>query len=114
VAYGCCENLTRKIDILRQIPNLRHIAVTPTADVAACAEQIKTDYVFSWRPNPADMVCCGFDEAKIRRIIREGMEAAKDCYVTIHLKDIETVEGEPERLAKWVRIVRSITDEYAG
>ena len=112
VHYGCCENLTRKIDMLRQIPNLRSIAVTPTADVAKCAEKIKTDYVFSWRPNPADMVCCGFDPDKIRGIIRDGMEAAKGCHVTIHLKDVETVEGHPERLAEWVRIVRGITDEY--
>lgn len=113
VAYGCCENLTKKIDMLRQIPNLRHIAVTPTADVAKCAEQIKGDYVFSWRPNPTDMVCYGFDEGKIRQIIRDGMEASKGCHVTIHLKDIETVEGESERLAKWARIVRSVTDAYA-
>ena len=28
-AYGCCEDLTQKIDILRRIPNLRRIAVTP-------------------------------------------------------------------------------------
>jgi hypothetical protein len=55
VAYGCCENLTRKIDMLRRVPNLRIIAVTPSADVAECAEQIGTDYVLSWRPNPTDM-----------------------------------------------------------
>ena len=33
-AYGCCEDLTPKIDLLRQIPNLRRIAVSPMADVA--------------------------------------------------------------------------------
>jgi hypothetical protein len=33
--------------------------------------------------------------------------------VCIHLKDIETVEGDPSRLARWVRIVRSISDEFA-
>ena len=81
VAYGCCEDLTRKIDMLRQIPNLRIIAVTPRADVGRCAEQIGTDYVISWRPNPADMVCCGFDEARIRRILREGLAAARGAPV---------------------------------
>ena len=111
VAYGCCEDLTQKIGLLRQIPNLRLIAVTPRADVRRSAERIGTDYVISWRPNPADMVCCGFDEAKIRRIIREGMEACKGLHVCIHLKDVETVEGDPSRLARWVRIVRRATDE---
>jgi hypothetical protein len=112
-AYGCCEDLTRKIDMLRQVPNLRLIAVTPRADVRRCAQEIGTDYVISWRPNPADMVCCGFDEGKIGRIIREGMEACMGLHVCIHLKDIETVEGDPSRLARWVRIVRRIGDEYA-
>jgi hypothetical protein len=112
-AYGCCEDLTRKIDMLRQVPNLRSIAVTPSADVARCAEQIGRDYVMSWRPNPTDMVCASFDEERIRRIIRSGMEASKGCTVTLHLKDVETVQGEPDRLKRWVGIVRSITDEYA-
>lgn len=111
VHYGCCENLTRKIDMLRKIPNLRSIAVTPTADVARCAEQIGTDYVISWRPNPTDMVCCGFDENRIRRIIREGLECMRGYHVNIHLKDVETVEGETDRLSRWVRIVREVIEE---
>jgi hypothetical protein len=110
-AYGCCENLTRKIDMLRKVPNLRIIAVTPRADVRRCAEQIGGAYVLSWRPNPADMVCCQFDELLIRRIIRSGLEACRGCRVHIHLKDIETVQGEPDRLERWVRIVREVADE---
>jgi len=113
IAYGCCEDLTRKIDMLRQIPNLRQIAVTPVADVAKCAEQIGTDYVMSWRPNPADMVCCGFDEGRIRRIISDGLAKTQGGRVHIHLKDVETLEGEPERLANWVKIVREETACYA-
>jgi hypothetical protein len=112
VAYGCCENLTKKIDMLRQVPNLRIIAVTPSADVAECAEQIGTDYVLSWRPNPTDMVCAGFDEDLIKHTIRHGLEATKGCHVHVHLKDVETVQGEPERLAKWVQLVRDIADRY--
>jgi len=113
IAYGCCEDLTRKIDMLRQIPNLRQIAVTPVADVALSTEQIGGDYVFSWRPNPTDMVCCSFDEGKIRNSIRDGLLAARanNCRAHIHLKDIETVEGHPERLREWVRIVRDVIEE---
>ncbi|MCM8758260.1 MAG: hypothetical protein NC906_00600 [Candidatus Omnitrophica bacterium] len=107
-AYGCCENLTEKIDILRKIPNLRIIAVTPTADVHRCAAQIGKDYVLSWRPNPADMVCYGFDESRIKKIVSDAMKSLKNCYTIIVLKDIETVQREPERLKKWVSLVRSI------
>jgi hypothetical protein len=113
VAYGCCENLTNKISILRKIPNLRIIAVAPTADVRRCAEQIGTDYVISWRPNPSAMVCCGWDEAKIRRILREGLKATKGCHLIIHLKDVETLEGDLSRLARWAKLARSLVDEVA-
>lgn len=113
VAYGCCEDLTHKIDMLRKLPNLRRIAVTPVADVAKCAEQIGRDYVFSWRPNPAEMICCGFDPDLIRRIVRDAMDKSRECHVDITLKDIQTVQNKPGNLREWVNVVREISDEYA-
>ncbi|TFH05188.1 MAG: hypothetical protein E4H09_02395, partial [Spirochaetales bacterium] len=52
VNYGCCETLDGKIDMLRQIPNLRRICIGPNADVRRSAEQVGRDYVLSWRPSP--------------------------------------------------------------
>ena len=114
VSYGCCEDLTRKIDMLRQIPNLRRIAVTPSANVARCAEQIGPDYVFSYRPNPVDMVCYGFDSERIGSILRQDLRACKHCHVDITLKDVETVQGDPERVRNWVALTRQIIDEVYG
>lgn len=111
-AYGCCEDLTEKIHMLRQIPNLRRIAVTPSANLAKCTEQISDEYVISWRPNPTDMVCAEFDPVRIKKIIKEGMEITRGLHVDVFLKDVETVQGEPERLAKWVTIVRNIAEDY--
>lgn len=112
VAYGCCENLTNKIKLLRQIKNLRSIAITPIADVAKCAEQIGSDYVFSWRPNPAQMVCVGFDEGNIRQHLKRGLEDAQGCRVHILLKDVETVEGDLTRLPRWARIAREAAESF--
>ena len=67
--YGCCEDLTNKIDILREVKNLRQIAVAPAANLEKCAEQIGGDYVISWRPNPTVHVCTTFDRDPIRRQI---------------------------------------------
>jgi len=112
-AYGCCEDLTRKIDILRKVKNLRRIAVTPWANVASCAEQIGKDYVCSWRPNPATMVCCGFNPDQVRRDIRAGLAEFRKhgCCADITLKDVQTVEGHPERVREWCRIVRQCVEE---
>ena len=111
VAYGCCEDLTLKIDVLRQVPNLRRIAVAPIADVARCAEQIGTDYVLSYRPSPSDMVGYDFDPDRIRRILRRDLEACRECHVDITLKDVETVQGDPERVRRWVEIAREVIEE---
>ncbi len=111
VAYGCCEDLTNKIDMLRQIPNLRRIAVSPFADVAKCAEQIKQDYVFSYRPSPADMVSYGgFNKERIASILTRDLNICKDCHVDITLKDVETVENDPERIKQWVTVTREVID----
>ena len=111
-AYGCCEDLTHKMPQLRKIPNLRRVAVVPVADVAKSAEEIGDEYVFSWRPNPSDMICCGYDPEHIRKVVREAMEASKGCHVDITLKDVQTVGHQPELLQDWVKVVREITDEY--
>lgn len=108
--YGCCEDLTQKIDMLRQAPNLRSIAVTPVASLAKSVEQIGTDYAISWRPNPTDMVCAEFNEDRIRRIIGEGLHTAKGTHLHIYLKDIETLQGETDRLRRWTDIVRREID----
>ena len=110
-AYGCCEDLTAKIDMLRQIPNLRRIAVSPMADAARCAEQIGTDYVISYRPSPADMVGYGYDEPRIRGILREDFAALRGTLYDITLKDVETVQGDPQRARNWTRLVRDLLDE---
>lgn len=112
VAYGCCEDLTHKIPYLRRLKNLRRIAVTPVANVRQCAERIGQDYVLSWRPNPSQMICCGFDPALIRKVVSEAMEAMRGCHVDITLKDVQTVKGKPENLQRWVQIVRDISDQY--
>jgi hypothetical protein len=115
VAYGCCEDLTHKIDMLRAIPNLRRIAVSPFANVQRCAEQIGEDYVLSYRPSPADMVSYGFDEQRIRTILQRDLQACRDnrCHVDITLKDVETVQRDPERARKWVKVAREVLEEMA-
>jgi len=111
ISYGCCEDLSDKIDMLRSIKNLRVIGVAPSADVKKCAEQIGRDYVMSYRPNPAP-VCAGFSENQIRHEIREGLAASKGCNVHIQLKDISTVQGDPTRLKKWTDIARQESEQY--
>ncbi len=113
-AYGCCEDLTAKIDMLRKVPNLRRIAVSPFANVARCAEQIGRDYVLSYRPSPTDMVGYDFDADRVRAILWRDLHACRECFVDITLKDVETVQGDPTRVRRWVAITRQVIAEVWG
>jgi len=112
VAYGCCEDLTQKISLLRKIPNLRRIAVSPFANARKCAEQIGKDYILSWRPDPSTMISTGLDEDFVRKHMREHFETFKENnnYFDITLKDVETINKKPENVIKWVKIVREEID----
>ncbi len=106
-SYGCCEDLTDKLDDVFDIPNIRRISISPWADVVKCAEKLKGNYVYSWKPNPAHLVGA-FNEAFIRDYIRNTVEtcAAHDCVLEIVLKDTHTCEHKPERFDRWVQIAR--------
>jgi hypothetical protein len=91
VNYGCGETLHNKVGMLRQIPNLRKILAGPLADLQKTVEGVGTDYIVSWRPNPAIMVACGFDRESVRRQIREAVATARGCHIEIILKELLTV-----------------------
>ena len=113
-AYGCCEDLTRDIPYLRRIKNLRRIAVTPFADARKCAEQIGRDYILSWRPNPSLMIATGLDEGLVRKHMREHFKIFKEnrCCFDITLKDVQTVNHQPENVRRWVEIVREEIENF--
>lgn len=112
-AYGCCEDLTKKIGLLRRIGNLRRIAVTPYAKLPECARLIGRDYVVSYRPNPTDMISCGFNPERVRSILRRDLAelARNGCAFDITLKDVSTVERDPARAGAWLRIANECVDE---
>ena len=110
-AYGCCEDLTRKIPLLKRIKNLRRISVTPWADFDKCVEQIGTDYVISWRPNPTDVVCTGLNPERVRQITRQRLETAKGCHIDITIKDHETLPDGFDSLVECVRIMKDVAGE---
>ena len=105
--YGCCEDLTDKLDDVLRIPHIRRISISPWADVERCAEKLGGGAIFSWKPNPAHLVG-SFDEERIKRYIRRTVEAARagGCALEIILKDTHTCENRPERFDRWLSIAR--------
>ena len=105
--YGCCEDLTHKLDYVLRIPRIRRISISPWSDVEACAEQLNGDYIFSWKPNPAFLVG-DFDEERLREYITHTADVTRGCIVEMILKDTHTCEDRPERFTRWTAIARDV------
>lgn len=105
--YGCCEDLTRKLDDVFTIPNIRRISISPWADVDVCAEKLQNKYIFSWKPHPAHLVG-DFNTELIRDYIQHTVDVAKDCVLEMVLKDTHTCQHHPERFDQWTQIAREL------
>ena len=105
--YGCCEDLSGKLDSVLAIPQIRRISISPFADVERSAEKLGNRAVLSWKPQPAHLIG-RFNETLIREYLRHGIEVsrANDCVLEIVLKDTHTCERTPERFDRWLEIAR--------
>ena len=97
--------------MLKQIPNLRRISVSPFANVEKCAEASGGKYVLSFRPRPAHLVGDNWKEVA-RNDLQKGIETLKGTSFDITLKDVETLEGDENRAKEWVRLARETIEKY--
>jgi hypothetical protein len=112
--YGCCEPLDGKMDVLRRIPNLRKISVSPWCDTARAVESIGADYVMSRKPSPAILAEDTWQPERARSDLREFLDRARGGHVELIMKDISTVRYEPQRLWEWAAIAMEVVEEYAS
>jgi hypothetical protein len=111
--YGCCEPLHLKIDLLRQIPNLRKLSVSPRCNSQRVVHEVGRDYVLSRKPNPAILAEDDWQPQRARREMVEFMEIARGCHVELIMKDISTVRYQPQRLWEWAAIAMEVAREFA-
>jgi len=106
IYYGCCERLDDRLDVLAKLPNVRKISCSPWSDKEHFAETLPDRVVMSVKPTPALVAGNFYDEDKIRKDLRESIEAAKrhNRNVELILKDISTVNRDPNRLRRWAQI----------
>ena len=106
IYYGCCEPVHTRFHILKRMKNLKRISISPWTDQAFMAVECGNNIVFSRKPNPTLISTSVFDEAAIRRDLRETLDTAKDCRLEIIMKDVHTLNNEPGRLPRWVALAR--------
>jgi hypothetical protein len=107
--YGCCEPLHDKIDIIRAIPRLRKISMSPWVDVEKGAERIGRDFVFSRKPSPA-FLAMDWSPADVEKDLRDTRDrcARHGTPLELVLKDISTVGYKPRKLWEWADIAMRV------
>jgi len=108
--YGCCEPLDEKIDIIRELPRVRKISMSPWVDIERGAERIGRDFVFSRKPTPAFLAWDTWKPEEVEKDLRETKEICEryNCPLEFILKDISTVNYQPQRLWEWSDIAMRV------
>ena len=104
--YGCCEPLHQKVEILKRIPRLRKVSVSPWCDFARMLEGLGDSVVYSIKPSPAIFVGDNWNPELARAEIRRILDLAQGrVSLEFIMKDISTVQYHPDRLWVWSEIV---------
>jgi hypothetical protein len=112
IYYGCCEPLHGKLHLVRKIPNLRKISMSPWVDQEVGAEGIGRDFVFSRKPSPAFLAVDHWDAEAVERDLRGTVAICEryGCPLELILKDISTVRYQPQRLWEWAELAIRVVE----
>jgi hypothetical protein len=109
--YGCCEPLHGRIKIIKQLPNLRRVSVSPWCNQEKIAAELGKDYIFCRKPKPTLISTDDWNEDLIREDLRTTLRAAQGCVIELVMKDVHTVSNQPWRMGRWVDLARSVCTE---
>ncbi|MCX7590667.1 MAG: hypothetical protein N2255_03460 [Kiritimatiellae bacterium] len=112
VAYGCCENLTKKIEGVLSIPNLRIFVCSAWTDLKTVLDKVPPSYCIMWRQKASDVVFARDDDT-LRRGLREGCRLLRGRSYQIVLRELQTLNGRLDRLHVWTRIAKQVAEEFA-
>jgi hypothetical protein len=104
--YGCCEPLDKRWHIVKNIPRLRRVSVSAWASIPDMADKLGNGYIFSYKPNPAELAVPVMDGERLRNNLREMLDTTKKCRVEIIMKDNHTIGKNSENVTRWCRIAR--------
>lgn len=105
--YGCCERMDDRLCYVRKkIPRLRTVSVAPWCDVENMAQQIRGDFVYCWKQNPALIAVDQPDWALIRQELRSMFEttARYGCPTEVLMRDVRSLAFRPENPTLWTKI----------
>jgi hypothetical protein len=113
VAYGCCENLTRKMDGVLSIPNLRIFVSSAWTDLDGVVARAGAKHTIMWRQKASDVVMPP-DVRQVARHLDDGARKLKGCRYQIVLRELQTLAGHRDRLHVWTQLAKGAAARHAG
>jgi hypothetical protein len=110
--YGCCEPVHTRFHVIRRIPNLRRISVSPWCDQQKMVDMLQGRYIFCRKPNPTLISTDVFDEDAIRADLRQTVQTVRGTPLELVMKDVHTLRDQPSRLGRWVTLARQVCAEF--
>jgi hypothetical protein len=108
VYYGCCEPVHDRWErIVKAIPNVRAVSVSPWCDMRVMGEKLGRERIFSRKPKPWPISGPTPDWDALEHDLDETLDAASGCNLEIIYRDVYQINGDRPRLRKWVELVRS-------
>ena len=104
--YGCCEPLDKRWYVIKNVPRLRRVSVSPWANLADMADKLADRYIYSIKPHPASLAVPSLDQRRIRTELRRALQTTRNCRVEIIMKDNHTIGNNPENVIGWCQIAR--------
>ncbi len=108
VYYGCCEPVHDRWDlILKAIPQVRAVSISPWCDMKIMGEKLGKSCVFSRKPKPWLISGDAPNWEELEKDVDETVAAAKDGCLEIIFRDVYRINDDRSRLRRWVDLVRS-------
>ena len=111
--YGCCEPIDKRWHVVRQVPRLRRVSVSAWADLEDMAAKLGDAFIYSMKPNPADLARPELDEDRVRQGLRRALGITRGCRVEVIMKDCHTIGNNPDNVVRWSRIAREEAERAA-
>ena len=115
LSYGCCEATNGIWDsCLSTLPNLRKVSISPWCDEPFMGERLRGKRVVYLRKPTPNLLGVGdvLDEDEVRRHFSATVEAARGCTLEIAQRDVYRVSKSPEKVRRYVEIIRECLDKH--
>lgn len=117
INVGCCEVLDKKIDLVKSLNNTRKVSISEWCDVDKAAENIGTEYVYSYRAAGVHFVESPWNVNAAEKEIASVLNATKrnGCPLEIVLNIGGTLgQGDPrKKLFEWTNMVKRLIEKIA-